>query len=32
MIRFECDYLEGAPVQVIEAIAKANMETKCRIW
>lgn len=26
MIRFECDYLEGAPVQVIEAIAKANME------
>lgn len=26
MIRFECDYLEGAPAQVLEAIAKANLE------
>lgn len=26
MIRFECDYLEGAPVPVMEALAKANLE------
>ena len=24
MVRFECDYLEGAPLPVLEAIAKAN--------
>ena len=26
MVRFECDYLEGAPLPVLEAIAKANLE------
>ena len=26
MIRFECDYLEGAAPQILEAIAQANYE------
>lgn len=32
MVRFECDYLEGAPLPVLEAIAKANLEQNPGYW